>query len=58
MLTLTREDLKLHQDPRNCYICGTRIFKKLAKSKHYRKFKVIIAIIQVNVEGYHIVFII
>ena len=29
MLSLTREDLKSHQDAKLCYICGKRISKKL-----------------------------
>ena len=35
MLPLTKEELKLHQDARNCYICGKRILEKLAKNKNY-----------------------
>ena len=37
MLPLTKEELKSHQDPKVCYICGKRFFKKLAKSKNYRR---------------------
>ena len=33
LLTLTREELKLHHCPTNCYICGK---KKFAKSKHLK----------------------
>ena len=32
MLTLTKEELKLHQDAKVGYICRKRIFKKLSKS--------------------------
>ena len=32
MLPLIKEELKLHQDARNCPICGKRILKKLSKS--------------------------
>ena len=39
MSPLTKEELKLHQDTRNCYICGKRILKKLAKSKSYVEFR-------------------
>ena len=39
MLLLTKEELKLYQDAINCYICGKRILKNLAKSKSYRKVK-------------------
>ena len=39
MLPLTKEELKLHQDARNCYICGKRILKKLSKSIIYRKVR-------------------
>ena len=35
MLPLTKEELKLHQDARNCYICGKRILEKLAENKNY-----------------------
>ena len=37
MLQLTKEELKLLQDARDCYFCGNRILKKLAKSKNYQK---------------------
>ena len=36
-LPLTKEELKLHQDAKVCYICGKRILKKFAKDKNYRK---------------------
>ena len=36
MLTLTKEELKLHQNARNCYICGKRILQKLTKSEIVR----------------------
>ena len=37
MLPLIKEELKLHQHARSCYICG--ILQKLAKSKNYRKIR-------------------
>ena len=39
MLLLTKEGLRLHQDVRNCYICGKRILQKLTISKNYRKVR-------------------
>ena len=39
MLQLTKEELKLHQDARNCYICGEKILQKLAKTGNYRKVR-------------------
>ena len=39
MLPLTKEELKLHQDARNCYISGKIILNKLTKSKNYRKVR-------------------
>ena len=39
MLPLTKEELKLYQYTRNCYICGKGIFQKLTKSRIYRKVK-------------------
>ena len=56
-LPLTKEELILHQDAKVCYICGKRILKKLSKSIYYRKGRVI-AIIQVNIELQHIIFVI
>ena len=46
--------LKSYQDAKVCYICGKRFIKKFANDKNYRK----VAIIQVNVEVQHIVFVI
>ena len=57
MLPLTKEELKPHQDAKVCYICGKRILKKLSKSTNYGKLE-IIAIIQVNIEAQHTVFVI
>ena len=34
MLTLTREELKPHQDGKVCYICGKRFRKKFANDKN------------------------
>ena len=39
MLLLTKEGLRLHQDARNCYICGKRILQKLTISKNYLKVR-------------------
>ena len=56
MLPLTKEELKLHQDARNCYIFEKIILQKLAESKNY--WKEIIPIIQVNIEVQHILFVV
>ena len=37
MLLLTKEELKSHQDTRNCYICGGTILRKLSKGINYQK---------------------
>ena len=37
MLPLIKEELKLHQHPRNCYICG--IWQKRATSKNYQTIR-------------------
>ena len=37
MLPLTKEELKLHQNAKVCYICGKRILKELSKSINYQK---------------------
>ena len=39
MLPLTKEELKLHEDEKVCYICGKRILKKLSKSINYQKVR-------------------
>ena len=39
MLPLTKEELKSHQDARNCYICEKRILKTLLKSINYRNVR-------------------
>ena len=39
MLPLTKEELKSHQDARNCYIFGKRILKKLSKGINYWKVR-------------------
>ena len=39
MLPLTKEELKSHQDPKVCYICGKRILKKLSKTTNYGKVR-------------------
>ena len=37
--SLTKEELKSHQDAKVCYICGERTLKKLSKSINYRKVR-------------------
>ena len=37
MLSLTKKELKLHQDETECYICGKRFSKMFVKDKNYRK---------------------
>ena len=39
MLSLTKEELKLHQDAKVCYIYRKRILKKLSKSINYPKVR-------------------
>ena len=39
MLPLTKEELKSNQDESNCYICGKRILRKLAKNRNYWKVR-------------------
>ena len=39
MLQLTKEELKSHQDAKQCYICGKRTLKKLSNSTNYRKVR-------------------
>ena len=39
MLLLTKEELKSHQDAKECYICGKRLLKKFAEDKNYRKVR-------------------
>ena len=48
MLTLTKKELKSHQDATECYICWTKFVKTLET----------FAIIQANIEGQHILFVI
>ena len=57
MLLLTKDELKSHQDAKVCYICGKRILQKLAKKKIIQKLE-ITAILQVNTQMHHIVFVI
>ena len=56
MLPLSKEELKLYQDPKVCYICGNRIIKML-KLKII-KMSEIIVLIQGNIEVKHIAFVI
>ena len=37
VLPLAKEKLKLHQDARNCYICGGKNLQKLTKGKKISK---------------------
>ena len=39
MLTLTKKELKLHEDAAGYYICGKRILKNLKNLKNYWKFR-------------------
>ena len=39
MLSLTKKELKSHQDARNCYICGRRILEKPSKSINYKNVR-------------------
>ena len=39
MLLLTKKELKLHQDPTECYICGKRFLKMFVNDKKYRKVR-------------------
>ena len=39
MLPLTKEELKLHEDAKVCYICGKVILQKLSKNKNYQKVR-------------------
>ena len=39
MLLLTKEELKLHQNAKVCYICGKRFVKKFANYKNYWKVR-------------------
>ena len=57
MLPLTKKELKLQQDAKNCYICGKRIFQELAKNRSHQKLQ-IIAIIKVHLKMQHRVFVI
>ena len=57
MIPLTKEELKLHHDAKNCYICRKRIFQELTKNRGYQKLQ-IIAIIQVHLKMQHRVFVI
>ena len=57
MLRLMEKELKLHQDSKVCYICRKKVTKKLDKDKIIIKLETI-AILQVNVEMQHIVYVI
>ena len=39
MLTLTKEELKSHQNAKVYYICGKILLIKFANDKHYRKVR-------------------
>ena len=51
------KELKLHQDSTVCYICRKKVTQKLDKDKIIIKLETI-AILQVNVEMQHIVYVI
>ena len=38
-IPLTKEELKSHQNGKNCYICRERFSKKFAKAENYSKIK-------------------
>ena len=57
MIPLTKEELKSHQDAKVCYICKKEFYRSSLKIKIIQKLQ-IIAIIQVNIEVQHIVFVI
>ena len=39
MLLLTKEELKLYQNAKVCYICGKKFLKKFTNGKNYRKVR-------------------
>ena len=39
ILPLPKNELKLHQDATDCYICQKRLLKKFANDKNYRKVR-------------------
>ena len=39
MLPLTKKELKLHQDPRECYICRKRFLKMFGNDKNCGKVR-------------------
>ena len=57
MIPLTKEELKSNQDAKVCYICKKEFYRSSLKIKIIQKLQ-IIAIIQVNIEVQHIVFVI
>ena len=57
MLPLTKKQLKSHQDAMECYICRKNSEKKLLKIKITEKLETI-AILQVNIEVQHTVYVI
>ena len=54
MLPLTKEELKLYQDVKVCYICGERLLKKFTNDNNYWKIKDHCHF-KVNIEVQHIV---
>ena len=39
MLSLTKEELKLYQNAKACYICGKGFLKMFTNNKKYRKVR-------------------
>ena len=56
LLSLTKKELKSYQDAGNCYIVEKESYKRSLKVEIIKKLG-IIAIIQVNIEAQHIVFV-
>ena len=57
MLPLTKEDKKLHQEAKVCYISGEQLLKSLLMITIIKNLETIV-ILQVTVEAQHIIFVI
>ena len=57
MLPLTKEDKKLHQEAKVCYISGEKLLKSLLMITIIKNLGTIV-ILQVTVEAQHIIFVI